>query len=165
MNKGRILQARQQGNLILRFLGDVRLTLCPSLDAFLETVYQGGDLRAVVVDLSEVEGVDSTTLGLLAKMTIRLKRDFKIIASIISVNPDITRLLLSMGFDQIFIICQKPLTTAEQLDEIPMIECAEETVREQIIQAHKILMDLNEKNKAQFQELMAILQQNGTNSG
>ena len=36
MSDGRILVAEQDGVYVLKFLGDVRLTLCPSLDQYLD---------------------------------------------------------------------------------------------------------------------------------
>ena len=40
MDNGKILVAEQDGIHIVKFLGDVRLTLCPTLDQYIDTIFE-----------------------------------------------------------------------------------------------------------------------------
>ena len=65
--EGRILAAHHHGAYALKFVGDVRVNLCNSIDDYLDHMFEDPEFQSVLVDLCEAEGVDSTTLGLLAK--------------------------------------------------------------------------------------------------
>ena len=68
MSTGRIQFAEQDGTFVLKFVGEVRLTLCSALDATIERIFTARNFTAIVIDLTETRSIDSTTLGLLARM-------------------------------------------------------------------------------------------------
>ena len=70
MSSGRILVTEHDGMNIIRLVGDVRLTLCISFDEFIKNMFEQHNLRSVIFDLRDAEGIDSTTLGLMAKISI-----------------------------------------------------------------------------------------------
>ena len=67
---GRIQFAEQDGTFVLKFIGEVRLTLCSALDSTIEKIFSALNFSAIVIDLTETRSIDSTTLGLLAKLSI-----------------------------------------------------------------------------------------------
>ena len=154
----KILQAAEKGIYLLKFTGEVRLNMCSTLDLIIDNMREDEDFMTVVIDLSEASVIDSTTLGLLAKIGIFAKKSNKILPTIISTNPDVTRLVLSMGFDELFIIVEQAASKPEHLDEIPMLQASEEEVREKVLAAHRILMDLNNRNKETFKDLVSTLE-------
>ncbi|MEZ5524431.1 MAG: STAS domain-containing protein [Pseudomonadales bacterium] len=158
MNSGKILVAKNDGAYVLKFQGDVRLTLCAALDIFLEKMVSIPDLKAVIIDLTETEGIDSTSLGFLAKTSILTQKAFGWKPTIVSTHEDITRLLMSMSFDQVFNIIEQPISEAAQLAELPSQESSEEEAKDRVLEAHKILMGLSDDNKEKFQELVKMLE-------
>jgi len=158
MSSGKILVAKNNGVYVLKFQGDVRLTLCAALDIFLEKMIAEPELQAVFIDLTETQGIDSTSLGFLAKISILTQKTYGWKPSIISISEDITRLLLSMSFDQVFNIIEDRIDGTDNLDELPCMEASEQDTREQVLEAHKILMGLSDDNKAKFQELVSMLE-------
>lgn len=158
MENGRILVSERNGTYILKFKGDVRLTLCATLDEFLESMCRSEQLKAVLIDLTETEGIDSTSLGLLAKISVLSRKKHHLIPTIVSTNPDITRILESMGFDKAFVILNNPLSTPINLSELPVIESSEDVVHQKVLEAHKILMAMNESNKETFKDLVYTLE-------
>jgi anti-anti-sigma factor len=158
MTSGKILFAEQAGNYVLKFVGDVRLTLCSTLDLFLASTLDKEDCKAVLIDLTETEGIDSTSLGLLAKVSVKMKQRHQQLPTILSTNEDITRVLLSMGFDKVFILIQDSPTDQTELHELEQLEESEELVRSRILDAHKVLMDLNESNREAFRDLVHALE-------
>ncbi|HSG88885.1 MAG TPA: STAS domain-containing protein [Pseudomonadales bacterium] len=164
MDTGRILVGDHDGVYVLKFTGDVRVTLCATMDAFLRSLLGRDDFRSVLVDLTETEGIDSTSLGLLAKLSLETQRRFNLVPTLVSTNPDITRVLRTMGFDDVFHIVEEPLTEVGQLGELPTLEAVEEDeedMRQRVLDAHRVLMDLNEHNRESFRDLVTALE-NGT---
>ena len=70
MSSGTIKFAEQDGTFILKFIGEVRLTLCSALDATIQRMFNASNFSAIVIDLTEAYNIDSTTLGLMAKLSI-----------------------------------------------------------------------------------------------
>ncbi len=164
MQAGRILVAEHDGVFVLKFLGDVRVTLCSSLDQFVESMFSQPNFVSVLIDLTETDGIDSTTLGLLAKLSLESKKISGTVPTIVSTNEGITRVLHSMGFEKVFDIHTEALDAEPEpiadngTGELQEIHCTEDEVKEKVIEAHRVLMSLNAKNAATFNELMQNLE-------
>ncbi len=158
MQPGKILVAEQSGAVAIKLIGDVRLTFCTALDDFVEHMFAAPDFASVIIDLSEADNIDSTTLGQLAKLAIAAQHRYKLKPVIFSPNPNITRILSSMGFSRVFSIREEALNTDKQLAELPMALGTENGVRDKVIEAHRVLMGMNETNRVQFNELVCALE-------
>lgn len=158
MAQGKILVASHDGVYVLKLEGDVRVTLCGAVDSFLETMFADPELSSIVVDLSDAEAIDSTTLGLLARLSIESKERLGAPPTLISTRKDITRVLVTMGLDDVFNILEEPLSAPEQLGELECVEIGEDAMRRKVIDAHRALMDLNGRNQATFQDLVDALE-------
>lgn len=158
MQNGKILFAEQDGHYILKFVGDVRLTLCSTLDSFLESMLESDSFKTVIIDLSKTEGIDSTSLGLLAKISVKLKKRKLLQPTIVSTKDDVTRILLSMGFDKVFILIRERVEDSDQLKELSVLQESEECVKDRVVEAHRVLMSLNDKNNDTFKDLVRSLE-------
>ncbi|MFP8965466.1 STAS domain-containing protein [Pokkaliibacter sp. CJK22405] len=158
MHSGKILVAEHHGAYVLKFQGDVRLTLCASLDHFLDAMFADPGFKSVLIDLTETDGIDSTSLGLLAKISLKMQQQYHLLPTILSINEDITRILLSMGFDKVFMLIKDCESLQAGLKEMPMVDGSEDTVRNTIIEAHRTLMSLNDKNRDAFKDLVSSLE-------
>lgn len=156
--RGRILVGDHDGVYVLLFEGDVRVTLCTAIDAFLDRMFADVAFKSVVVDLVQTESIDSTSLGLLAKLSIQAGKRFGYRPMLVSTRPDVTRLLVTMGLDDVFNLVQEPLVHDEQLGELPCGCQAEDEVRQRVIEAHRLLMGLNETNREAFRDLVTALE-------
>ena len=159
MITGRIQFAEEQGTFVLKFIGEVRLTLCTALDATIEHIFAAEHFNAVVIDLTETTNIDSTTLGLLAKLSILSRQKAGILPALVTVHPDISRLIESMGFDQVFNIVNSPVPCPDCLKDLPPQDQSDEVVKAKVLEAHRILMGLNEANRAAFHDLVNALEQ------
>ncbi len=160
---GKIQVAFYEATHVIKLSGDVRLNLCTGLEQYLDEILVVPNFTNVVIDLSQAKAIDSTTLGQLAKISILCRERFKITPTIVSPNPNITRLLLSMGFDQVFRIIQEPFTDDVKFKEWVTEAMEEEEGRLQVIEAHRILMSLNDKNKNEFHDLVNSLESESHN--
>lgn len=158
MSTGTIQFAEKEGAFVLKFIGEIRLTFCSALDAAIEKIFQAPTFSTVVIDLTETRSIDSTTLGLLAKLSILARQKTGGLPTLVSTSPDVTRVVSSMGFDQVFNIVGQPVPCPEALTELPALSPSEEAVRQRVIEAHQILMSLNESNREQFRDLVSVLE-------
>src|SRR5690606_3277785 len=158
MTSGKVQVAVCKGVHVIRLIGDVRLNLCSALEPYWDDLLKAPDFKQVLIDLSQTEGIDSTTLGQIAKISILCRDRFGFMPTIASPNSGITRILLSMGFDQVFHIIQEPFTDEAEFREWAADAVDEDKAREQVISAHRVLMSLNDKNKDAFRELVDSLE-------
>ncbi|MDN3649046.1 STAS domain-containing protein [Reinekea marina] len=165
MSNGRVLIANREGSYLVKLTGDVRMTLCTTIDNCLQLMIQDPKFSSVIVDVTEAEGIDSTSLGLLAKISRVAVSKMDELPTLISSNPDITRVLETMGFrNRVFVI----VTSAEvdnvslPLTEAKVIPADEQSAQARVLEAHKILMTLNDHNKVAFKELVECIEQTNT---
>ena len=158
MDEGKILVADHQGAFVIKLIGDVRVTLCVAFDDYVEKMLMASNFHSVVIDLTEAVGIDSTTLGMLAKVSIRASQRYGYRPVIVSTNPSITRLIDSMGFGAVFDIRTSWPQTAEDLISLPVVHCGEDIVRQRVIEAHRLLMSMNDDNRQRFTELVTTLE-------
>ena len=158
MAPGRILVANGDGTCLLKFVGDVRLGLGAAFDEYLDRLLRSGRLRSVVVDMSATEGIDSTSLGVLARLAMCSKKRLGCPPTLVSTRADITRLLRTMGLDDAFHIVAAPLEHERQLGELPRSDLAPGELRQRVLAAHRNLMAINEDNRDRFEDLVASLE-------
>jgi anti-anti-sigma factor len=155
---GKILAASHDGAYVIRLVGDVRLTLCTTIDEYFQSMFDDPEFASVWVDLCDAEGIDSTTLGLLAKLALKVKEKFGFEPAIYSCDPGINRLLKSMGFQRLFDLHEEACSNPENISEIPAVDGSEAAVRAKVIEAHRVLMGLSEENRARFKDLISALE-------
>ena len=158
MSDGKIQFAEYNETFVLKCVGDVRLTFCSALNETIEKILKTNSFKSIVIDLTEVISIDSTTLGLLAKLSILSKRKFGMLPTLASTNPDVSRVLDSMGFNQVFNVVHTPAPCPECLDDLPEQDQSEAVVKERVLEAHHILMSLNESNRDAFRDLVSALE-------
>ncbi|MBX2809448.1 MAG: STAS domain-containing protein [Cellvibrionaceae bacterium] len=162
VESGKILVGSHQGIYVIKMIGEVRLTLCIPFDDYIESLFVKDDFCTIMFDLSEAQGLDSTTLGLMAKLAVRSERVKQIRPMIIGAQAGIDRLLDMTGITEVCELVRfnaedycvdaqlKPLKPhADSLDE--------DHVRDKVLEAHCTLMALSAKNQEAFRDLVNTL--------
>lgn len=158
MSTGKIFVAGEQGNYLIKFIGDVRVTLCGSLNRYIDRIFGSSDVKKVVVDLLEADGLDSTTLGLMAKLGLHCRKEYSVDVQVFCQNPSILRTLDCMGFDELFDIYQEVPNITAKLQSITSVNPEVDEIRKQVLEAHKLLVQLNPKNSSEFTDLIRALE-------
>lgn len=159
---GKILYTEHDGVHFLKFVGDVRLTLGPTISAFLGHLRGCDNFRAMIVDLSETEAIDSTALGLLAKVAICASETFDVCPVVVCPGDNISRLLKSMAMDRVCRLVagiEQPGDDDSVPAELPREKASEEELLDEVLQAHRVLMTLGEENRDRFRDLVERLEQ------
>lgn len=164
MNEGQILYAKVDHTYVLKFSGDVRYTICAPLSAFIKQLQNQDGFEDILIDLTETEGIDSTNLGLLARIANLVQDRFHHKTTLLSSNSNVNRTLETMGFYEVFDIddhCRSPGFSGEDLPEVA--EPARET-SDAILQAHRTLAALNESNREMFRSVVEALENDPAHS-
>jgi anti-anti-sigma factor len=158
MREGRVLYSDGDHVHVLRYLGDIRHPLAPSVSGFVDTLLEHFDGERLVVDLSEAEAIDSTNLGELARIASVLSERHGARAAIVSTREDIDQVLRCMAFDELFDISKEPVTTTEG-EPIPNLPASREVSLQVILAAHRRLVEMSEDNRRQFGDVVRQLEQ------
>ncbi|MCM5705758.1 STAS domain-containing protein [Larsenimonas salina] len=157
MIEARIQAAYVDHVFILKLTGDVRLTLCATLDQQARALSELRDLKDVIIDLREVINLDSTSLGFLAKIALAVKARIDRQPVVIASHPDVLRMFDVMGFRHYVSLSEAP-PEQQEFHDLPVVDTDEAGLRERILDAHRTLMTLNERNKSEFQPLVDLLE-------
>lgn len=161
MREGSVHYAKHDGIGILKLVGPFSFSLKSSkvLDSFINELLMEDDFENILIDLTETTSIDSTNLGLLAMIT-RINMDLHgCMATIVTTNDDITETLDGVGFHEVFHIIHDPLNPEADFERLkseatPSVE----QITRIVLNAHRELLDLNEKNQNMFRDVVDMLE-------
>jgi len=165
MSDGRILYALQEDACFIRLEGNVRYTESVPFDNFIARLFDRERPSRVLIDLTAATLIDSTTLGLLAKIAKRLMNLRNETATIFSTNDDINTLLESIGFDDVFNMVEDEKAPPGQMREVAGAPADRPAQGRTMLEAHRELMELNEKNRDAFRNVVDMLEKDLDESG
>ena len=165
MDEGRIQAVFEDGLFVLKLSGDVRLTLCATLDQQVQRVAAVEGLESVIIDLR-----------FLAKLALAVRDRLVMPAQVVAAHPDVLTMLKVMGFDEVASVvdagslpeadqadldgascCNAPALNESQ-DDADASPQQEQELRGRILEAHRLLMCLNGHNRLEFQPLIELLE-------
>ena len=156
--QGTILSARVDSVEYIRFVGIIRYSHCAGLEAHIERMFNDPDFTEVAIDLEQAEMLDSTALGLLARISIEFTKISNKKPVIFLKKGELVHILKRVCFDQVFSIVEKSYR-AENLDfvELATTKLNEEEVLDCVVQAHRSLAEISEDNKHYFTDITKVL--------
>ena len=147
-------------SVVLVIEGQLRYTAAKPLRAFIDELLAKTAGEAVIIDLREVEFLDSTGMGLLARIgraTLAHGR-----RSIIVCPPgDVMTCLRSAAFDTIFIVVDSwPFETGMELYDIPLEEkpLLAYVMGNLMLDAHRDLAAVSDENRRVFGDVIEALE-------
>ena len=159
MASGSVLHGSREGVHVLRFVGDVRYPIAPSLSELLERVFAAGEVTGFVVDLSEATSIDSTNLGVLARLGVQVEGRCHHRATVVAPSADIRALLDSMGIDGVCEIIDRAPAVADASAVVAAdAPATEDELARVMLDAHRALMDRSRANREQCRDGVAMLE-------
>jgi len=159
MAAGNVYYAKQNHCYVLKFVGDIRYTQGTALEQFLKWLFRQDDFDDMLIDLSETTSIDSTNLGLLAKIANHMYRQRYKQATLVSLNDDINQTLEGVGFFQVFEVCKDPARCRRAEQVLPATAPSKDDLTRTVRDAHQTLSDLNEQNRLMFRNVLDALNQ------
>jgi anti-anti-sigma factor len=159
MPNGHVTHAQKEGFHVLRYFGRVDYMLATSINRFADRLLEQGGVGGLIFDLTEAENLDSTNLGLLARIAERVRTCGGGKSVIVSTSDNINCVLKSMSFDTIFEIVTDPADfSADGDDEIQPEPQSQEELLNTMLDAHRTLVSLSDSDRLQFQDVVACLE-------
>ena len=158
MTSGHVTHAARAGVHVLRYFGNINYTLAPGLQRFLHHLISEGSVSGLVFDLTAAESLDSTNLGLMARVNEEAHDLGAANSVIISSNEEIDVVLRSMGFDQTFDLfpaAHVPDVVAEPVAADPPSAA---DLQRTMLDAHRALCRLSEAGRLEFEQVVACLE-------
>jgi anti-anti-sigma factor len=165
MNTGQIYYAISEQRGFLKLAGEIRYPLGQCLNQAVNSLFAGPEIQGVVVDLQEAEFIDSTCLGLLARVATHKTEKTRERPVIVSTDADINRLLETMGFDHAFVLLQQPAgSSADFTQSQEPAKVSARLDRQMVLDAHRALCEINENNRHLFQNVIEQLEKDAGKS-
>ncbi len=159
MTLGHITHAAREGVHVLRYFGTVNYTLAPGLQRFLQHLIHDERVSGLVFDLTAAESLDSTNLGLMARVNEQVHDIGGANSVIISSNEDIDGVLRSMGFDQTFDVVPASVESPRADDEPVASEAPSAAeLQRTMLDAHRALVRMSEAGRLEFEAVVACLE-------
>jgi anti-anti-sigma factor len=161
----RILAGNLRNLLWLRVSGKGSHEISPQLKSFAAARIDGG-ARHLVVDLEACPTMDSTFMGTLTGIALRLMSHPEGRLQVVNVNDRNRSLLQNLGLDHVFEVDQDGSAWKEEREMVKATlteevgdQAAEdkEDRRDCIIEAHENLCDANESNRPKFRDVLECL--------
>ena len=154
MESGAAFYVRQGNTYILKLIGDVRYTMGCALGDFLDRLFTQTDYNDIIVDLTETHSIDSTSLGLLAKIANFNHQHFAHKTTLLSTNSDVNQILDNMGFYEIFNIRDTGEAITAALQQLAINAPCKDELTRIMYEAHQTLSDLNPRNEEAFKGVL-----------
>ncbi|MFP4417623.1 MAG: STAS domain-containing protein [Fibrobacterota bacterium] len=159
MKEGKFLFTIFEKICVIKPVGNINYTISQEFDTFLRQVFTDSSIHSFIIDMRETEYIDSTNLGLLARIQEHSLSRLHTRVTIISTNPFITEILTNLGFDRIFDMITEAPSINDCMHEVPHEECCREKVAPIMLKAHRYLMSINEKNRQMFRNVVNYLEE------
>ncbi len=159
MKEGKFLFTIFENACVIKPVGNINYTISQDFDTFLRQVFTNESVKSFLIDLRETEYIDSTNLGLLARIQEFSNSRLHSKATIISTNPMITDILTNLGFNRIFELITQAPSMDNCMNEVPHEDCRREKIAPIMLRAHRYLMSICEENKIAFQNVVQYLEE------
>lgn len=153
-----VTHAERNGVHVFRYFGKIDYMSAPAIQRFLDDLIEHGHIAGVVFDLTCADALDSTSLGLLARVNERVRDVSSSESMIVSKTGDIADVLYSMGFDQSFDMVTESEAPAAPARDIDCPRPTQAELHKTMLEAHRALVRLSEAGRLQFQDVVACLE-------
>ncbi|MFP4548311.1 MAG: STAS domain-containing protein [Fidelibacterota bacterium] len=158
MSNGEYKFAKDDDRYFIKLTGDLKYNESGNFASFINHLDRNREFKNILVDMTEVDYIDSTNLGLLAKLAQMVIEKYNHRITVLTTNPDITDLLHNIGFDDICLLIEDPETLDMPFENIMGVDEAEESMAKVMLEAHRRLMNMNEENKKEFKNVVELLE-------
>lgn len=156
-HKAQFLFACENKKYFIKIIGVPRYTNCANFNYFVNTLLKTNDFEDILIDIRETQFLDSTCLGLLAKLAGAVFTKFNRRMALISTEADINELLKNTGFDKIMLIIDQPNFFLSNLNSLPESPDVEQNMAKMMLEAHENLVLLSSENKKKFKAVVDML--------
>lgn len=155
---GSILAASVDGIEYIKFVGTVRYSHCGGLETHIDKLFNGNEGLEAVIDLEDAEILDSTALGLLARIAIEYRKQSNRKPVIFLKEGELTNIIRRVCFDQVFdLVFDGEGKSLENMEELVSQPQNEEQVLKRVVEAHRNLARLSKENESLYTDITSAI--------
>jgi anti-sigma B factor antagonist len=167
ISEGSIRVGVQSGVVWIRVEGKGSFQNSTALKDFAKAMMARGH-RRFVVDLEQCPLMDSTFMGTLAGIALRMQGVDPGLVEVVRLNARTRSLLSNLGLDQILRLCDEvpgergqsvPPEAPETPETLSQVPCDKRTQAATMLEAHQAVVDVNPENQAKFKDVLEFLRQ------
>lgn len=113
-----------------------------------------------IVNLKQCSGMDSTFMGVLAGLAIRLRKSKGAKLRLVHVSAHNKDLLETLGLSQLVEIVETPEEMAAETSPLQSTDPNKAQVAKHMLEAHETLSDLSEMNQIKFKNVIHYIKEN-----
>lgn len=151
---------RCDGTAVVVLRGAVRYTQARALRRFVDDVVLCSGCDTVFIDVTSVDAIDSTGMGLLARIGRDCVEKHGRRAVLVGAARDVAPCLRAAAFDVLFhLVDTLPYETQVEVHEVPLSTEPGPPLARVMLDAHQTLSELDERNRAAFADVIHELDQ------
>ncbi len=167
MSDGRVTYCSEGGWHVLRYVGRVDYTMAPAIERYLEQIaHGGGEARPFLFDVTDASLIDSTNLGLIARLVERSRGDGASRSAVVCPAGDTDDVIRSMGFEALVdLLAERPMTlrhpaaSSDDEEEVVTDEAASQgEMLRTMLEAHRTLAGLDVEDCSQWRDVVTMLE-------
>jgi anti-anti-sigma regulatory factor len=149
---------------VLQVLQKASYTNCEPVRNFFDKKFNAGQ-RSFIVDFANCTSVDSTFLGILVRLALNLRNSENSgKLALVNLNGRNLETVKNLGIHRIAEISSHSVESVKDLESLSENGQDDIACSETIYEAHKTLMNLNEKNLRMFCDVVSFLEQENERS-
>jgi anti-anti-sigma factor len=153
---------RIDGTSVLELHGAIRYPVAEALSTVVDDVVGGSDVDAIMVDVRDVDTIDSTGLGVLARIGRRAAERRGLRAVLVCDDGDVAATLRAASFDQIFVMVDHPpFDSSARLTEVRLGQgngANQTRLGRVVLEAHRDLASVSATNREVYRDVIAALE-------
>jgi anti-anti-sigma regulatory factor len=156
---GKIFFASRASKVFLRLEGRATHALGADLDQVITRLCARGDFTEIVIDLTAATALDSTMLGLVAKVAKWMHLHRQRAPTLLAASDKIAATVRGVGLDRLVNIVTQQVDAPGDLHEAPTADVSRDERARTILAAHQELMSLNARNASEFKSVVEFFEQ------
>ena len=155
MSDVEIFVADDEGCCKIKIVGRATFAVGPSLRKIVKDLDGDTDTEGVVVDLTECTGMDSTFMGILAMLALKVRKK-NLSVKIINAGRN-RKLLDGLGLEKLFNYVEEESSSGEWRKADTAMNSMKDNAKT-VLDAHKVLMQENEENVKKFKKVVEMVE-------
>jgi anti-anti-sigma factor len=155
MNNADIFVAQHLGTFKVKVTGRATFAVAPTMRELVQAVENASDKRGVTIDLTQCTGMDSTFMGILTMLALKVRKE-NITVKLVNAG-DNKKLLDGLGLKKLFNYVDEEVSS----DDWQKTAINHTTIKENaktVLDAHKILMKADENNIDKFKNVVKMVE-------
>ena len=157
MSQVHLSVAVNDNEALVKVSGRATFECCEDLKKFCNKMLELGK-SPLVFEMKDCKGMDSTFMGTLTQFSLTAMKK-KSVIEMRNIGEDNKKNLESIGLIKMFTFSDTEESDAD-FEELQKSEVSQDQHQENVLNAHEVLIDVHEPNRAEFQDIVTFLKEN-----